>query len=194
MRLYWCLQPKEVTKPVPFDKVLVNSSAPGICGRNFKSTLFKLIIQKNSLSTRSEIALSWMPQNLTNKKSTLVWVMTWVSSDHNPCLCRHMLALGYNELNWMLLHWTCIVYKFSTLWPISTQLIFSEILTKDTPEFTHHYSDVIMSMMTSQITSVVIVCSTVNSDTDQRKNQSSMSMAFWGVSIGDRWNHLTKGQ
>ena len=41
-----------------------------------------------------------------------------------------------------------------------------------------HYWDVIMSAMASQITSVSIVCSTVCSDGDQRKHQSSASLAF----------------
>ena len=42
----------------------------------------------------------------------------------------------------------------------------------------HNYSDVIMSAMTSQITSFSIVCWTICSDTDQRKHQSSASLAF----------------
>ena len=41
-----------------------------------------------------------------------------------------------------------------------------------------HYSDVIMSAMASQITDVSIVCSTVCSDADQRKHQSSTSLSF----------------
>ena len=41
-----------------------------------------------------------------------------------------------------------------------------------------HYSDVIMSMMLSQITSLTIVYSTVYSGAEQRKHQSSMSLAF----------------
>ena len=43
-----------------------------------------------------------------------------------------------------------------------------------------HYSDVIMSMIASQITSLKIVYSTVYSDSDQRKHKSSMSLAFVG--------------
>ena len=39
-------------------------------------------------------------------------------------------------------------------------------------------SDVIMSAMASQITGILIVCSTVCSDTDQRKHQSSTPLAF----------------
>ena len=46
----------------------------------------------------------------------------------------------------------------------------------------HHYSDVIMGTMGSQITSLTIVYSTVYSDTDQGNHQSSTSLAFvWGI-------------
>ena len=42
----------------------------------------------------------------------------------------------------------------------------------------YHDSDVIMSTMASQITSLAIVYSTVYSGADQRKHQSSVSLAF----------------
>ena len=46
-------------------------------------------------------------------------------------------------------------------------------------EFLHfHYNDVTMGSMTSQITSLTIVYSAVYSDTDQRKHQSSASLAI----------------
>ena len=41
-----------------------------------------------------------------------------------------------------------------------------------------HYNDAIMSAMTYQITGLTIVYSTVYSGTDQRKYQSSASLAF----------------
>ena len=41
-----------------------------------------------------------------------------------------------------------------------------------------HYNDAIMSAMASQITSITIVYSTVYSGADQRKHQSSASLAF----------------
>ena len=48
--------------------------------------------------------------------------------------------------------------------------------------------------MASQITSLTIVYSTVYSDADQRKHQSSASLAFvWGIHR-DRWIPRTKGQ
>ena len=45
-----------------------------------------------------------------------------------------------------------------------------------------HYTDVIMGMLASQITSLTIVCLTVYLDVDLRKYQSSASLAFvWGI-------------
>ena len=45
-----------------------------------------------------------------------------------------------------------------------------------------HYGDVIMGAIASHITNLTIVYSIVYSDADQRKHQSSTSLAFvWGV-------------
>ena len=57
-----------------------------------------------------------------------------------------------------------------------------------------HSTDVIMTTMASQITSLTVVYSTVYSDADQRTYQSSASLTFvWGIHQ-DRWIPLTKGQ
>ena len=59
---------------------------------------------------------------------------------------------------------------------------------------TKHYHDVIMGTIASQITSLAVVYSIVYSDVDQRKHQSSASLAFvWGIHR-DRWIPRTKGQ
>ena len=58
----------------------------------------------------------------------------------------------------------------------------------------HHYSDVIMSTIASQITGVSMVYSAVFSGADERKHQSSASLVLWGELTGDRWIPLTKGQ
>ena len=50
-----------------------------------------------------------------------------------------------------------------------------------------HYTDVIMTTMASQITSLTVVYSIDHSGADQRKYQSSASVAFvWGIHQ-DRW-------
>ena len=46
------------------------------------------------------------------------------------------------------------------------------------PDQAAHYGDVIMRATESQITSLTIVYSAVYSGTDQRKHQSSTSLAF----------------
>ena len=57
-----------------------------------------------------------------------------------------------------------------------------------------HYDDVRMGAIASQITSLVIVYSDFYSGVDQRKHQSSASLAFvWG-NHRDRWIPRTKGQ
>ena len=51
--------------------------------------------------------------------------------------------------------------------------------------YINHYGDVIMDTIASQITSLAIVFSTVYLDIDQRKHQSSASLAFvWGIHRG----------
>ena len=58
---------------------------------------------------------------------------------------------------------------------------------------TQHYSDIVMSAMASLITSLMIVYSTAYSDADQRKHQSSVSLAFlrgihrWPVNSPHKW-------
>ena len=49
----------------------------------------------------------------------------------------------------------------------------------------YHYCDAIMGTVASQITSLTIVYTTVYSDADQSKHQSSASLAFvWGIHRG----------
>ena len=58
----------------------------------------------------------------------------------------------------------------------------------------NHNTDVIMTTIASQITSLTIVYLIVYSDAYQRKHQSSTSLAFvWGIHR-DRWIPRTKGQ
>ena len=62
----------------------------------------------------------------------------------------------------------------------------------------NHYNDVIMGAVMSQITGLMIVYSTVYSDADQRKHQSSASLAFvweihgWPVNSPHKWPVMQK--
>ena len=57
-----------------------------------------------------------------------------------------------------------------------------------------HYSDVILSTMASQITSLTIVCSTVYSGVDQRNIKAPCHWPLCGEFTADRWIPRTKGQ
>ena len=72
-------------------------------------------------------------------------------------------------------------------------IVFGNIPVSVPHCFPVHYSDVIMGPMASQITSLTIVYSTVYSDADQRKHQSSGSLARvrgihrWSVNSPHKW-------
>ena len=54
-----------------------NSLAPGRCGCDLKSVIFKRISKIDILRISCKIALGWMPQDLTDDKSILIQVMVW---------------------------------------------------------------------------------------------------------------------
>ena len=63
---------------------------------------------------------------------------------------------------------------------------------------TNHYNDVKMGTIASQMTSLTIVYSAIYSDADQRKHQSSASLAFlrgihrWPVNSPHKWPVMQK--
>ena len=75
----------------------------------------------------------------------------------------------------------------------SSQVTPKGIYDYDTSHKIYHYNDVIMGAIASQIISLTIVYSTVYSDADQRKYQSSASLAFvrgihrWPVNSPHKW-------
>ena len=80
--------------------------------------------------------------------------------DHLPSLSNQYLV----NINW--------TQEWPTIW------IQSDLFLRRKFIFHFHYTDVIMSMMVPQITSIFIVYSTTCSGVDQRKHQSSVSLAF----------------
>ena len=82
---------------------LTNSLTLGGCGSNFQSIIFKRIIQNRSISTRCEIALTRIPQNLTDQSTGpgngLVrhrqHAITGANVD--PDVCFHMSSPGQYE-------------------------------------------------------------------------------------------------
>ena len=69
----------------------------------------------------------------------------------------------------------------------------NKVLQKDVDQ-TLCYNDVIMTTMATPITSLTIVYSPFIQGADQRKHQSSASLALCGEFTGDRWIPRTNGQ
>ena len=98
--------------------------------------------------------------------------------------------MGQHRVRWWLVAWgtePLLEIMMTLLWWEKTLRMWS--IRRSFPShilgFDGHYSDVIMSTMAPQITSVSIVCSSVCSGANQRKHQSSASMAF--VKRTHRW-------
>ena len=108
------------------------------------------------------------------------WVEKWIHGGSKVIACVSNIKQNHSHgiwnLNWKVVdEGLTIVTKNRTI-----QWVYKYCF------WVFHCSDVIMSPMASQITSLVIVYSTVYSGTDQRKHQSPASLAFvWGI---HRWS------
>ena len=87
-------------------------------------------------------------------------------------LFKHLVQLNTKERS--KLHVTSVLW-----WPLKDLVMRKWVLCHDVMMFIQsHYSDVIIGATASQITRQTIVYSTVYSGADQRKHQSSASLAF----------------
>ena len=107
-------------------------------------------------------------------------------------ICNHCIRLEYHFV-WSKKHSLCLMTIHFNL----KRLDISSVMT-DSKTMIFHYNDVIMGEIASRITSLTIVFSTVYSDADQRKHQSSAPLAFVrGIHRGPvnpRWIPRTYGQ
>ena len=83
-----------------------NSSAPGRFQFNlFRLVIFKLTLVNGGWGISYEIALRWMPLDLTDDKSTLVQVMTWCcqTTSHylSQCWPKSMSPNGVTRPQWV---------------------------------------------------------------------------------------------
>ena len=99
-------------------------------------------------------------------------------------------TFGRNHVTFCYQNWACCVS--GSVVPVVCQLPWHAVVCQGSCRHIH-YSDVIMGAMASQINSLTIVCSTVYSGADQRKHQSSESLAFvrgiyrWPVNSPHKW-------
>ena len=90
----------------------------------------------------------------------------------------------------IVMKYGCGVYYFSKMGcdcgiAVLTLVLLLPLTDAIPSKAIYHYNDVIMTTIASQINSLTIVYSTVYSDADQSKHQSSASLAFvWGIHRG----------
>ena len=92
-------------------------------------------------------------------------------------------------------NWQCTNDINSLAWRVPSNINQCWLTPPNTLHFVEHihYNDVTMDAIASQITSLTIVSSTIYSDADQRKHQSSASLAFvlgihrWPVNSPHKW-------
>ena len=79
-----------------------NLLVPGRCGSDFKSIIFKQMLQIKFMSNSCEIAPWWIPKNLFDDKSTLIYGMDWcrqaTSHYRSQCWPRSMSPFGVTRL------------------------------------------------------------------------------------------------
>ena len=94
----------------------LNSFSSGRCGCNNKLMIFKLMSRIDIWSISCEIALRWMPQDLINKKSTLVQVMAWCrqAAIHYPDQWwpRSMMLDGVTRPYWIYVAFSYVLISF----------------------------------------------------------------------------------
>ena len=100
------------------------------------------------------------------------WTNGWANNRDGADLRRHRLHYDVTLMvcNESIYHARCLV----VLCFVAVVILVPTAFTPRPP----HYNDIIMTAMASQITSLAIVYSTVYSGADQRKHQSSVSLAF----------------
>ena len=113
---------------------------------------------------------------------------TWVKYTHpaNPTMYQKYPTMRHFEQKCP--HLCTFPLQNNALWdmePVSCGIYGTLRFIGRYPTELNHYDDAILGVIASLITSLTIVYSTVYSDADQRKHQSSASLAFvWGI---HRW-------
>ena len=112
----------------------------------------------------------------------IISVLFWLAMDH----CVSAVRICYEYYLWVIKWYVHLKFTLRTYWwPVGSggrvwNCCGGDSISLDvcTRVMINHYGDVMMRTMAPQITSLMIVYSTVYSGGDQRKHQSSASLAF----------------
>ena len=98
----------KMKSPVLVPLSAVNSLAPGRSECDFENVIFNLVLLIGIFRSSHDNALLWMPQDLTDDKSTLVQVMAWCRQATSHCLSQCWLSslspYGVARPQWVKFH------------------------------------------------------------------------------------------
>ena len=165
----------------------INTPRPRQNGCHLADGIFKRIFLNKNVWISIKISLKFVPKGPINNIPALVQVMAWCRPGDKPLSESMMVSLlthicvtrpqWVNTFGWHFINplWVIDSCRMHMIWYFHC----------DSADQCKHYDDVIMGAIASLITSLTIIYSTVYSDADQRKHQSSASLAFvWGIHRG----------
>ena len=118
-------------------------------------------------------------------KVTRACFLSLARSKFRLCSANHRAGYFSN----LACDWLSIVWAYSELETENGPYCRKPLMNRS--HWNSHYSGVILGTMAFQIASLTIVYSTVHSGADQRKHQSSASLAFvrrmWPVNFPHKW-------
>ena len=168
---------------------------------NWSEPCWQTNVRSEKPGTRSNVSLKKIylrkflgntitPQNFNfNRISFFLEMSTFFRIKlSNICICQSYVEFSHpTPLIWHLIG-PLVMFVNINSWPC-----FPNLHRWTRHKIVNHYNDIIMSALAYQITSITIVYSTVYSGTDQRKHQSSVSLAFvrgihrWPVNSPHKW-------
>ena len=93
-----------------FRTFIINSLAPGVSECDSKYVIFNLVLLIGIFRSSHDNALRWMPQDITDDKSTLVQVMAWSrqAASHylSHCLLSSLSPYGIARPQWVNSLWS----------------------------------------------------------------------------------------
>ena len=136
----------------------------------------------------------WIPGTKASDAEICVWINGWVNNREAGDLRRYRAHYDVIVMIARMKSWPLPVMLITLVDSLRPGCVLLCLSISSSGFHEEHYNDVIMDTIASQTTSLTIVYSTVYSDADQRKHQSSASLAFvWGIHR-DRWIPRTNGQ
>ena len=146
-------------------------------GRHFADDIFKCIFLNENVWIPIKISLKFVPKGPINNIPAMVQMMAWRRPSDKPLSEPMVVSLPTH---------ICVARPQWVIWLLSRD--------DQAGETEYHYSDVIMSVMVTQITVVLLFAQSFVKAQIKENIKAPRHWPLCGKSTGDRSIPLTKGQ